>query len=386
MEGKCLELNGQQPWSDLLSLRRLKCFVQIATLSAVVCLLMLSLLRLRDFSKDENSTATTGIIFTKIPVEHPNPKDPTTLSPQELMSRPLSIDRTHIPKLFHQSWKTSKLPDKFETWSQSCRTMNPDWEYVLWTDDDNADMVEKYAPWFRRTYNGLPAPIERVDASRNLYMHIFGGVYADLDTECLRPYDSLFASHNVSAVSHQQTTTSPTSAAELNPQRKAFLGRMHEDKEFHSGLPNAWMASTPAHPFWTLPLEYISAHSWDWKTPEFLTGPDALFEVVKAYSREYVNKSSVSLDMHYIKSVWGEIYGAHPNDDPFSLPQSLEVLAPSCVFPFNWANVSTRSVCWAGQSKFDAKVCKDLLEVEKRGSYSISYFSHSWDGNPFYDS
>lgn len=385
MEAKYTDLNGQQPLSRWLSIRQLKRFLQVAGLSALVCLIVVSLLGLRDFSKAETSMPTTDIIHPEMPIEQSNPEDLTALSPRELMSRPLSPNRTHVPKLLHQSWKNTTLPDKFKAWSQSCRAMNPDWEYVLWTDDDNKAMIKQFAPWFLKTYNGLPASIERADASRNLYMHIFGGVYADLDTECLRPYNSLLASQNVSTVPYPPSASSGKDHTEPESKRKAFLGQMHEDRDFHSGLPNAWFASTPGHPFWILPLEYTDAHSWDWKTPEYLTGPDALFEVVKMYDREYANSSSADLDDHYIKSVWGEIHGAHPSGDS-SPPQALEVLDPSFVFPFNWANQSTRSVCYAGKSTFDADACKKLLQVDERGTYSISYFGHSWDGDPFYSS
>ena len=34
-------------------------------------------------------------------------------------------------------------------------------------------------------YDGYPNPIQRADASRLVYMYLFGGVYADLDFECL---------------------------------------------------------------------------------------------------------------------------------------------------------------------------------------------------------
>ena len=372
------------------SRRRLQHFAQIASLFAVVSLLVLSLWILHDSSNVRAGNATTDkpSTFPIIPptsqVEHTEAEKPAALSPQDLMSRPLSADRTHVPKLLHQSWKNSTVPDRFKAWSQTCRTTNSDWEYVLWTDDDNALMVKKYAPWFLNTFNDLPEPIERADASRNLYMHIFGGVYADLDTECLRPYNSLFANHSVPPVSHKEIALDNSHLIEPSTQRKAFLGQMHEDRTFHSGLPNAWMASTPAHPFWTLPLEYISTHVSDSKTPEFLTGPDALFDIVKSYNKKYASKASAVLDKHHENSVWSQIHNADPDTTVASPPQSLEVLAPLNIFPFNWADVPLRRVCWAGQPKFDAETCKDVLDVERLGSYSISYFGHSWDGDPFY--
>lgn len=96
------------------------------------------------------------------------------ISPTELMARPLS-SASHMPKLLHQSWSSTALPAKFEQWSLSCREMNSDFEWVLWTDDDNRLLVEKFAPQFLAKYDGLKSEIYRADAVRNLYMFVFGG-------------------------------------------------------------------------------------------------------------------------------------------------------------------------------------------------------------------
>ena len=97
------------------------------------------------------------------------------LSPTDLMARPLSASQIQVPQLLHQSWSTATLPAKFEHWSVSCREMNPDFEWVLWTDEDNRKLVEKYAPDLLLMYDELKSEIYRADAVRNLYMFIFGG-------------------------------------------------------------------------------------------------------------------------------------------------------------------------------------------------------------------
>lgn len=104
-----------------------------------------------------------------------NPIEARQLSAKELMSRPLASDQTKAPKLLHQSWQNSTLPAKFQQWSHSCRKIHPDWEWVLWTDADNLQLVKKYAPWFLDTYEELKSEIYRADAARNIYMHVFGG-------------------------------------------------------------------------------------------------------------------------------------------------------------------------------------------------------------------
>jgi mannosyltransferase OCH1-like enzyme len=97
------------------------------------------------------------------------------LSPTELMSRPLNNSHLSIPRLIHQSWKSSYLPAKFGVWSKTCRKKHPDWEWVLWTDEDNLQLVKTHLPWLLPVYNKLPSPIYRADLVRNAYMYVFGG-------------------------------------------------------------------------------------------------------------------------------------------------------------------------------------------------------------------
>ena len=45
----------------------------------------------------------------------------------------------------------------------------------LWTDEDNRRLVTDHYPWFLDTYDSLPKPVMKADASRYLYMHHIGG-------------------------------------------------------------------------------------------------------------------------------------------------------------------------------------------------------------------
>jgi hypothetical protein len=76
-------------------------------------------------------------------------------------------------------------------------------------------------------------PISRADAARYMYMYVWGGVYADLDMEALKPMDDLLAG------------------------KDAALGYMGPPDGFKHNIPNAWMASRPGHPFWLLMLKRI---------------------------------------------------------------------------------------------------------------------------------
>ena len=100
------------------------------------------------------------------------------LSPNELLSRAFPPDRStnaSVPKLIHQSWSSRDLPPKFQRWSDTWRSNHPDWEWVLWTDEDNKALVNRYFPWFGDSYQQLRGEIFRADAARNMYMYAFGG-------------------------------------------------------------------------------------------------------------------------------------------------------------------------------------------------------------------
>ena len=68
------------------------------------------------------------------------------------------------------------------------------WHQVLMTDYDNDLIMKKYFPEFYQQYIDLPYPIQRADVARVANVIRWGGVYADLDYECLHNFEHLFKS------------------------------------------------------------------------------------------------------------------------------------------------------------------------------------------------
>lgn len=66
-----------------------------------------------------------------------------------------------------------------------------------------------------------------------MILHRYGGIYADLDSEALRPMDELFRN------------------------KKVVLGRMGENLNFAHSIPNAFMASAADQHFWVFFLNQI---------------------------------------------------------------------------------------------------------------------------------
>ncbi|PLB52518.1 TPT-domain-containing protein [Aspergillus steynii IBT 23096] len=213
-----------------------------------------------------------------------SPKLARSLSARDLLSRPISHDLKTLPKLIHQTWfpAGSNMSERAQVWVETMRAQNPDWEYVLWDDETDRMIVEQHFPWFLETYDKLPQEILRADVARNFYMYLIGGMYADVDTEALRPVEPLFLSHDTPLLAHRSSLSqAPPSPLPNHPQtQRAFLGRMSRSPDLNSNaaVPNGWMASSPGHPFWLLPALHVleRAESGGDGSVEDLTGPGAL--------------------------------------------------------------------------------------------------------------
>ena len=89
------------------------------------------------------------------------------------------------------TWKHKHVPAALKACVNSCK-INLNGAKIFFYDDQEAlDFVETYYPEFLSVYLGYPSGILRADIWRVLVLYKFGGVYADIDVECLRPLDQL---------------------------------------------------------------------------------------------------------------------------------------------------------------------------------------------------
>ena len=150
-----------------------------------------------------------------------------------------------IPKIIHQTWKVDQLPKAFKLYSKSWHDMLPDWEYRLWTDEMNREFVRSHYPEFLEKYDAYPKNIQRADAIRYLLLQTYGGLYVDLDFECLKPeFISLLEDAEFIA------------GKEPYPHAKRF-GRQYI-------ICNALMASVPNHPFLESIIHRMKNHPRGW--------------------------------------------------------------------------------------------------------------------------
>lgn len=96
-----------------------------------------------------------------------------------------------IPRIIHQTWRTDRLPERFAPYAESWSKFNPDWRQILWTDRMLLEFVETNYPDLFDIFCGYRTGVMRADAARYMLLHAFGGVYADVDVECVAPLASL---------------------------------------------------------------------------------------------------------------------------------------------------------------------------------------------------
>ena len=94
-----------------------------------------------------------------------------------------------IPKIIHQTWKTSQPPIKTLFCIQSWKDLNPSFDYILWSDEDIRDFVDRCYPDYLSRIENFQLGIIKADFFRLLALYHFGGIYVDIDFECLVPFE-----------------------------------------------------------------------------------------------------------------------------------------------------------------------------------------------------
>jgi len=134
-----------------------------------------------------------------------------------------------IPKIMHQIWCGSPLPENFKMWGETWKKHHPKWEYILWDENKMNAFVLKFYPELWKVYNSFHYDVQRWDSIRYLILYTMGGLYVDFDSECLKPLDKLLENKECCF------------SLEPEEQQRMF------DRELY--FNNALIASLPEHPF-----------------------------------------------------------------------------------------------------------------------------------------
>ena len=138
-----------------------------------------------------------------------------------------------IPKIIHQIYGIYQdgkpMPEKWLKFSKNIKNSNSNWEYKLWDHKDCIKLLEEHYPWFLEIYKNYKYPIQKADAIRPFILYHYGGIYLDLDYNCLKKLDTYFNKDGVYIL-----------------------------ESSHFGMTNSLMASSKNHLFWKIVMKRIS--------------------------------------------------------------------------------------------------------------------------------
>ena len=146
-----------------------------------------------------------------------------------------------IPKIIHQIWvNENELPEIFRGLTETWKENHPNWEYRLWDEKAIHDLITTHFPELLSYYEALKYDIQRWHLARYLILLHWGGLYVDIDSECLAPIDLLLSNSSC--------------CMGMEPE----AGTMRYNKQRVVG--NAFMASVPGHPYLKAVIEDIKTN------------------------------------------------------------------------------------------------------------------------------
>tara|TARA_Y100000389_G_scaffold200081_1_gene239779 strand:- start:52 stop:870 length:819 start_codon:yes stop_codon:yes gene_type:complete len=152
-----------------------------------------------------------------------------------------------IPKIIHQIWfqgeKNIKQPYKY--CRETCLKINKNYKFLFWDQPKIEHLIKNnYSEWWG-LYNNYPHMIQKIDFAKWVILHKYGGIYMDMDMECIKQLESLitdkyelvFSSLNAGCKMHSRFCVSIFFTSSFMYYNQPFLS-------------NGFFACVPNHPFW----------------------------------------------------------------------------------------------------------------------------------------
>ncbi len=99
-------------------------------------------------------------------------------------------------KIMHKVWfdtitnkqNADRIRKECSKYEETWINKNPDWFHVVWDTRRSRELVKNCYPQHQELYDGYRWEIQRCDAVRYFFLHRYGGLYADMDYVCHKPW------------------------------------------------------------------------------------------------------------------------------------------------------------------------------------------------------
>lgn len=71
-----------------------------------------------------------------------------------------------IPRIIHQTWKNHHVPSSFQDNVRSFVDLNPEYEYMYWTDDSARKLIAERHEELLQTFDNYAEPVRKADMLR----------------------------------------------------------------------------------------------------------------------------------------------------------------------------------------------------------------------------
>ena len=267
-----------------------------------------------------------------------------------------------IPRIIHQTWDSQRVPRSFVKGMRSFVDLHPRWEYWFWTPRAVECFLRRHFPRFLALFDSYPDPTSKADALRYFFLYTYGGVYADLDTVCLKPLD-MWVNSYCCLLSEE-------------PYEHSYIVR----EANVSNIVNSPMACRARHPLFRAAIDGLHASAAIF-LGDYLqsTGPVYLERVYENFVLNHTYRAGAS------SSASGGDDGASGGDGGGASQCAITLTPPKYFLPRFDPNQSGIIDARCNQRTYrqlspkQQRVCERLIKNSYRNDVDAdSYMDHSW--------